>query len=684
MVNSYGDSSILDKIKELRSLIEHHTMLYYVEDSPVISDADFDALMKELIAFEEQYPQYVTEDSPTQRVGGLALSKFNQLKHNIPLMSLSNAFSRGELLEFDARVRQVMPKVSYVMEFKIDGLSVALTYKDGSFMMGATRGDGEVGEDVTSNLRTIRSIPMKLKEKVSLVVRGEVYIPKDKFIELNEQQEEKGLAVFANPRNAAAGSLRQLDSSITAKRPLDIIVFNLQEIDKVEISTHKEALDYIKSLGIKVSPMRNVYESMDEVWQEIILWQEKRHELDFEIDGIVIKVNDLSSRAILGETAKAPRWAIAYKFPAERKLTQIEDIIVQVGRTGTITPTAILTPVRIAGSTVSRATLHNEDYIKAKDIRIKDKVWIQKAGDIIPEVYEVDKLQRTGEEYPFEMPAFCPECLTPTIRIKGEAALKCPNITCPAQVKRGIIHFVSKSAMDIDKLGEAIVIQLFEAGLIKDMSDIYYLKEEDLLALPRMGKKSVSNLLASIEASKHAGLDRLLIGLGIRFIGTKASKTLASVYFDINEIANASIEELSNIDEIGEKMASSVYEFFRIEENLELVDRLKTAGVIMRVEKTANTQLPIFENLRFVITGTLPSLKRDEATSMIEQRAGKTSSSVSKNTTAVLAGEEAGSKLDKAVQLNIPVIDEDFFRRLLEQNSTKDVIKLLNSVSREA
>lgn len=684
MVNSYGDSSILDKIKELRSLIEHHTMLYYVEDSPVISDADFDALMKELIAFEEQYPQYVTEDSPTQRVGGLALSKFNQLKHNIPLMSLSNAFSRGELLEFDARVRQVMPKVSYVMEFKIDGLSVALTYKDGSFMMGATRGDGEVGEDVTSNLRTIRSIPMKLKEKVSLVVRGEVYIPKDKFIELNEQQEEKGLAVFANPRNAAAGSLRQLDSSITAKRPLDIIVFNLQEIDKVEISTHKEALDYIKSLGIKVSPMRNVYESMDEVWQEIILWQEKRHELDFDIDGIVIKVNDLSSRAILGETAKAPRWAIAYKFPAERKLTQIEDIIVQVGRTGTITPTAILTPVRIAGSTVSRATLHNEDYIKAKDIRIKDKVWIQKAGDIIPEVYEVDKLQRTGEEYPFEMPAFCPECLTPTIRIKGEAALKCPNITCPAQVKRGIIHFVSKSAMDIDKLGEAIVIQLFEAGLIKDMSDIYYLKEEDLLALPRMGKKSVSNLLASIEASKHAGLDRLLIGLGIRFIGTKASKTLASVYFDINEIANASIEELSNIDEIGEKMASSVYEFFRIEENLELVDRLKTAGVIMRVEKTANTQLPIFENLRFVITGTLPSLKRDEATSMIEQRAGKTSSSVSKNTTAVLAGEEAGSKLDKAVQLNIPVIDEDFFRRLLEQNSTKDVIKLLNSVSREA
>ena len=684
MVNSYGDSSILDKIKELRSLIEHHTMLYYVEDSPVISDADFDALMKELIALEEQYPQYVTEDSPTQRVGGLALSKFNQLKHNIPLMSLSNAFSRGELLEFDARVRQVMPKVSYVMEFKIDGLSVALTYKDGSFMMGATRGDGEVGEDVTSNLRTIRSIPMKLKEKVSLVVRGEVYIPKDKFIELNEQQEEKGLAVFANPRNAAAGSLRQLDSSITAKRPLDIIVFNLQEIDKVEISTHKEALDYIKSLGIKVSPMRNVYESMDEVWQEIILWQEKRHELDFDIDGIVIKVNDLSSRAILGETAKAPRWAIAYKFPAERKLTQIEDIIVQVGRTGTITPTAILTPVRIAGSTVSRATLHNEDYIKAKDIRIKDKVWIQKAGDIIPEVYEVDKLQRTGEEYPFEMPAFCPECLTPTIRIKGEAALKCPNITCPAQVKRGIIHFVSKSAMDIDKLGEAIVIQLFEAGLIKDMSDIYYLKEEDLLALPRMGKKSVSNLLASIEASKHAGLDRLLIGLGIRFIGTKASKTLASVYFDINEIANASIEELSNIDEIGEKMASSVYEFFRIEENLELVDRLKTAGVITRVEKTANTQLPIFENLRFVITGTLPSLKRDEATSMIEQRAGKTSSSVSKNTTAVLAGEEAGSKLDKAVQLNIPVIDEDFFRRLLEQNSTEDVIKLLNSVSREA
>ena len=684
MENNNSESYILDRIEELKNQIDHHSRLYYVEDESTISDAEFDALMKELIDLEEEHPEYITEDSPTQRVGGLALSKFDQVRHNIPLMSLSNAFSRGDLLDFDSRVRQVVDNPSYIMEFKIDGLSVALTYKDGRFIVGATRGDGNIGEDVTKNLKTIKSIPMKLKEQISLVARGEVYIPKEKFIELNEQQVDSGLALFANPRNAAAGSLRQLDSSITAKRPLDIFIFNLQEIDGVDIKTHSEGLNYLKSLGLKVSPKRNVYNSMDEVWQEIMLWQEKRHELDFEIDGIVIKVDDLSQRIMLGETAKAPRWAIAYKFPAERKLTQIEDIIVQVGRTGTITPTALLTPVRIAGSTVSRATLHNEDYIKAKDIRIKDKVWIQKAGDIIPEVYEVDKLQRTGEEYQFEMPEFCPQCHTKTIRIDGESAVKCPNITCPAQIKRGIIHFVSKSAMDIDKMGEAIVIQIYDAGIIKDISDIYYLKEEDLLTLPRMGKKSVSNLLTSIEESKEAGLDRLLIGLGIRFIGSKASKTLASAYSDIEDIKSASAEELSNIDEIGEKMASSIYEFFRIEENLNLIERLKTAGVITSVQKQENTELPIFENMRFVLTGTLPTLKRDEAAVMIESRSGKTSSSVSKNTTALLAGEEAGSKLEKAIQLGIPVIDEDFFMVLLAQNSNEDVIKLLENLKKEA
>ena len=683
MTESINEKDIYNKINELRELIEHHSILYYVQDSPEISDADFDMLMKELIALEEKYPEYITEDSPTQRVGGAALSKFDQVRHSVQMMSLSNAFSKQDLLDFDSRVRQMIPKPEYVLEFKIDGLSVALTYEKGKFKVGATRGDGVVGEDVTKNLKTIKSIPMKLKEEVSLVVRGEVYIPKEKFKELNLQQEENGLALFANPRNAAAGSLRQLDSNITAKRPLDIFIFNLQEIVDKDIYTHSEALEYLKALGLKVSPMRNVYSSMEAVWDEISVWHDKRHELDFEIDGIVIKVNDLAQRAMLGETAKAPRWAIAYKFPAERQLTQIEDIIVQVGRTGTITPTAILTPVRIAGSTVSRATLHNEDFIKAKDIKIKDWAYIQKAGDIIPEVYEVDKSKRTGLECEFKMPETCPECHTPTVRVEGEAALKCPNITCPAQIKRGIIHFVSKSAMDIDKLGEAIVIQLYEAGLIRDMADIYYLNPDEVLALPRMGLKSVSNLMKSIEESKTAGLDRLLIGLGIRYIGTKAAKTLASAYSDIEQIKLASIEDLLQIDEIGEKMAQSIFEFFKVEENLNLIERLKLAGVSMSVDKKDSQQKPIFEGMKFVLTGTLETLKRDEAAVLIEERLGKTSSSVSKNTTAVIAGEEAGSKLDKAVALGVAVINEEVFKKLLELETKEEVLaKLLESQER--
>ena len=683
MAESINEKDIYKKINELRELIEHHSILYYVQDSPEISDADFDMLMKELIALEEKYPEYITEDSPTQRIGGEALSKFDQVRHSVQMMSLSNAFSKQDLLDFDSRVRQMIPKPEYVLEFKIDGLSVALTYEKGKFKVGATRGDGVVGEDVTKNLKTIKSIPMKLKEEVSLVVRGEVYIPKEKFKELNLQQEENGLALFANPRNAAAGSLRQLDSNITAKRPLDIFIFNLQEIVDKDIYTHSEALEYLKALGLKVSPMRNVYSSMEAVWDEISVWHDKRHELDFEIDGIVIKVNDLAQRAMLGETAKAPRWAIAYKFPAERQLTQIEDIIVQVGRTGTITPTAILTPVRIAGSTVSRATLHNEDFIKAKDIKIKDWAYIQKAGDIIPEVYEVDKSKRTGLECEFKMPETCPECHTPTVRVEGEAALKCPNITCPAQIKRGIIHFVSKSAMDIDKLGEAIVIQLYEAGLIRDMADIYYLNPDEVLALPRMGSKSVSNLMKSIEESKTAGLDRLLIGLGIRYIGTKAAKTLASAYSDIEQIKLASIEDLLQIDEIGEKMAQSIFEFFKVEENLNLIERLKLAGVSMSVDKKDSQQKPIFEGMKFVLTGTLETLKRDEAAVLIEERLGKTSSSVSKNTTAVIAGEEAGSKLDKAIALGVTVINEEVFKKLLELETKEEVLaKLLESQER--
>lgn len=661
------ENKIRRRMAELTEQIEYHNRKYYMEDHPQISDVDFDRLMQELIALEESYPSMASADSPTLRVGGAPLSKFESVRHEVPLMSLSNAFSEGELRDFDRRVREVCPEAAYVVELKIDGLSVALRYEKGILQVGATRGDGIEGEDVTQNLKTVRTVPKRLKQPVDLTVRGEVFIPKDRFEQLNESQEENGLPVFANPRNAAAGSLRQLDSSVTAKRPLDIFVFNLQQIKDESITTHRQALDYMEEIGFQITPLRAFCQSIEEVWQEILVWQEKRDRLSFEIDGIVVKVDDFAQRDRLGTTAKSPRWAIAYKFPAEQKKTMIEEIIVQVGRTGTLTPTAILSPVRIAGSTVARATLHNEDYIRDKDIRLGDVVMIRKAGDIIPEVYEVLSEERTGQERIFEMPKQCPDCGTPTIRVEGESAVKCPNVTCPAQIKRGIIHFVSKGAMDIDKMGESIVIRLFDEGLIRDMADIYYLEKERLMSLPRMGEKSVSNLLSSIEASKVRPLDRLLFGLGIKYIGAKGAKILAANYPSIEALRGASIEELTALEEVGIKMAESVQSFFAVEANIDLIRRLEQAGVRTKEERTEDTpsRSMIFEGLKFVLTGTLSTLKREEVAELIETRGGQVSSSVSKATHVVLAGEKAGSKLDKAQALGIPVIDEERFRILL-------------------
>lgn len=667
------ENKIKQRIRALMDEIEYHNRRYYMEDDPQISDVDFDMLMKELIFLESRYPNLASEDSPTQRVGGLPLSKFETVAHKVPLLSLANAFSEGELRDFDRKVREVCPNASYVVEFKIDGLSVALRYEKGVFKEGATRGDGVQGEDVTRNLKTIRTIPMKLTEPVDITVRGEVFIAKEKFEKLNEYQEENGLAPFANPRNAAAGSLRQLDSAVTAKRPLDIFVFNLQKIEDGAVRTHSEAFEYMKELGFKINPLRKRCDSIDEVWKEILQWQQKRDSLDFEIDGIVIKVDDLAQREVIGTTVKSPKWAIAYKFPAEQKETTLEDIVIQVGRTGTLTPTAVLTPVKIAGSTVSRATLHNEDYIREKDIRLGDRVIIRKAGDIIPEVYQVLSEKRDGSERIFEMPEQCPDCGAKTVRVAGESAVKCPNITCPAQIKRGIIHFVSKAAMDIDKMGESIVNRLFDEGLIKDMADIYYLDRSRLIELPRMGEKSVDNLFRSIEASKERSLDRLLFGLGIKYIGAKGAKILAANYPSIDEIRKAGMEELTAIEEIGIKMAESIVGFFAVDANLALIRRLEEAGVQVKSRKVQSIETPVFQGLKFVLTGTLPTLKREEAALLIEERGGKAVSSVSKATDVVLAGEKAGSKLEKAQNLGIPIIDEAMFLNLLNRKDAAEV-----------
>lgn len=669
-------SEIIDNFIEE---INYHADLYYNKDNPEISDIEYDRLMNALILLENIYPNLKRENSPSVRVGGVALEKFEQYTHENPMLSLSNVFSEGEIRDFDRRVKQgCSGEVQYVLEFKIDGLSVGLTYENGNLKIGATRGDGYIGENVTDNIKTIRTVPIKIAENRKLIVRGEVYISKEDFENINKYQEEHDLTIYANPRNLAAGSLRQLDSKLAARRPLDMFVFNLENVDDLDIKKHSDSFEYLNSLGFRVGEQYKVCNTVEEILEHIDYWTKNRGNLGFEIDGIVIKVNSIAQREELGYTAKSPRWATAYKFPAERKKTKLVDIQVEVGRTGTITPTAILEPVRLAGTTVSRATLHNEDYIKDRDIRIGDTVWVQKAGEIIPQVIEVSIEERTGNEKIFEMPNHCPVCGEETVRLEGEAAVKCINISCPAQIRRGIIHFVSRDAMDIDGMGESIITMLLENEIIKDISDLYYMNPEDIIKLDRMGEKSVSNLMNSIEKSKNNELWRLINGLGIKFVGVKGAKLLEQRYSNLDEVINANIDELKQIDEFGEIMSDSVVKFFDEEKNIETIERLRKAGLNFNSDKEKYSGInKIFDSMKIVLTGTLPTLKRNDAKELIEARGGKATSSVSKSTTFVLAGEEAGSKLDKAISLGVKVIDEEKFMKLLELKNKEEVLEKL-------
>lgn len=672
-----GKEDIKLQIDNLIDKINYHSDKYYNQDTPEISDFEYDMLMKELIKLEAENPEFKRVDSPSNRVGGVALDKFDQVTHKNPMLSLSNAYSAEDLRDFDRRVREMTDgNVEYVVEFKIDGLSVGITYENGEFKSAATRGNGIIGEDISKNAMTIKSVPLKIDDKREIIVRGEVYISKENFEKINEYQEEHDLQIFANPRNLAAGSLRQLDSKLTAKRPLDIFVFNLENINELDgIDTHSESLEYLKKLGFSVSENYKICKSIDEVIEFIEYWTENRGSLKFDIDGMVVKVNNIEQRNEMGFTAKSPRWAIAYKFPAERKKSKILDIEVEVGRTGTITPTAILEPVRLAGTSVSRATLHNEDFIREKDIKLFDHVIVQKAGDIIPQIVEVVKEDRTGDEKDFVMPSVCPECGEPTVRLEGEAAVKCINISCPAQIRRGMIHFVSREAMDIDGMGESIITLFLKEGLIKDVSDIYYLKKEQIVPLERMGEKSADNLIKAIEKSKSNDLWRLINGLGIRFVGVKGAKILASNFSSLDEIMNADVERLQQLEEFGSIMSESVVKFFREEQNLAVIQKLKDAGVNTEAGEDKSEGIPqLFEGMKIVLTGTLPTLKRNQAKEIIELRGGKATSSVSKSTTFVLAGEEAGSKLTKANDLGIKVIDEDMFLKLSEMGSKEEVL----------
>lgn len=664
-------NNILQEIESLREKIRYHNHQYYVLDEPIISDAEYDSLIRRLTELEDRYPEFYSPDSPTQRVGGAPIQGFGTVMHSPPMLSLANAFSPKELLDFHRRIVKVVgSQVEYVVEFKIDGLSVSLEYEDGRFIRGATRGDGQVGEDVTENLKTVRSIPLKLNKPYSMEVRGEIFMSKEHFKNLNQHRELEGQPTFANPRNAAAGSLRQLDPRITASRPLDIYLFNLEQISGMNIENHMETMDIMRDSGLKISPFLHRTTSIEEVIKLCHEWRDKRHNLPYVIDGLVIKVNSMAHRAQLGATSKTPRWAIAYKFPAQQERTYVRDIEIQVGRTGVLTPTAILEPVLIAGSRVARASLHNEDYIREKDIRIGDWVIIQKAGDIIPEVVKVDKDSRSGDEREFSMPDRCPICGAHAIRLEGEAAVRCTGNACPAQQRRLIIHFVSRNAMDIMGLGPAMVEQLLEHELIHDAGDIYYLKYDQLIGLERMGHKSVNNLLKAIEESKKRDLERLIFGLGIRLVGARAAQLIAERFGHLDEIVKAKVEDFLEIDEIGEKIAQSIVGFFEEEQNLMLVEKLRQAGVNfnrkhdMPFQKEGVLQHQ-WNGKTFVLTGTLEKYTRSEAKALIEERGGRVTGSVSKKTDYVLVGENPGSKLDRAKELGITVIDEKEFNSFL-------------------
>lgn len=646
------------RIDELRELLAHHSYLYYVEDAPQISDYEYDKLFYELVALEEKYPEFDSPTSPTKRVGGKALDKFEKVTHAVKMGSLSDVFSYDEVRDFVAKTNEKLGKATvFSVEPKIDGLSVSLVYENGRFSLGSTRGDGTVGENVSENLKTVRTIPMKTKDALPhLEVRGEVYMPREAFAALNEKREAEGEQLFANPRNAAAGSLRQLDSKVTASRRLDIFVFNVQAAEGIEFSSHIESLEYLKSQGFHIIDGIRRASSAGEIISAIEEIGAARDSLPYDIDGVVIKADSLAERKLLGENISTPKWAIAYKFPPEQKQTKLTDIIIQVGRTGVLTPNARLEPVRLAGTVVSRATLHNIDFIRERDIRIGDTVTLQKAGDIIPEIICVDKSKRNGSEIPYEMPTLCPSCGEPVIR-DDEAATRCTNASCPAQLERHITHFASRDAMNIDGMGPAVVRLLIASGLIHDVADIYSLSAGEIEGLDRMGKKSAENLIAAIERSKSAGLDKLIYALGIRQVGEKAARSLAEAFPDIELLFSASEEQISAIYDFGDISAHYIVNFFAHPQTRVLVDELKSRGVktTYEVQKRGN----IFEGMTFVLTGTLPTMKRDEASRLIEENGGKVSSSVSAKTSMVLAGEDAGSKLTKAQSLGVRIISEE-------------------------
>ncbi len=649
------------RVDELHHLLHKFNYEYHVLDNPSVPDSEYDKLLHELISIEEEHPELKTSDSPTVRVGGPPLSQFEKINHDTPMLSLGNAFNEEDLRKFDQRVRDKVTNIKYTCELKIDGLAVSLKYDNGRFVQGLTRGDGTTGENITENLKTIHAIPLKIKEPLSIEVRGEAYMPRSSFLSLNEQKEKNGEQLFANPRNAAAGSLRQLDSKLTAKRKLDIFLYSVNDLTEIEASSQSEALNNLDELGFKTNKERETFDDIEGVLSFIEKWTEKRNQLPYDIDGIVIKVDDLSQQEELGFTQKSPRWAIAYKFPAEEVLTTLLDIELSIGRTGVVTPTAILEPVRVAGTTVSRASLHNEDLIHEKDIRIGDKVVIKKAGDIIPEVIRSIVESRAEYSEVYHMPTHCPSCDHELVRIEGEVALRCINPKCPAQLVEGIIHFVSRQAMNIDGLGEKIIEQLYTHDKIKDVGDLYYLTKEDLLPLERMGEKKVQNLLTAIEASKEKSLEHLLFGLGVRHLGIKASGVIAEKFETIDRLFEAQIDDLTEIPDVGHKMAQSLVTYMENEDIQVLIEKLKKKNVNMTYTGVKQSEIeghPDFSGKTFVLTGKMTEMTRPEATNILQSYGAKVTNSVTKNTDVVIAGEEAGSKLEKAEKLNIEVWSE--------------------------
>ena len=651
------------RAEQLRRELNHHIYRYYVENENDIEDYEYDMLMRELDSIEKEYPELLAPDSPTHRVGGQADGQFEKVVHTVRMESLQDAFSHGEVEDFDRRVHESFLDVTYVVEPKIDGLSVSLEYTNGVFTRGSTRGDGIEGEDITANLRTVKSIPLRLKTDLPFIeVRGEVYMPREVFFEIVEKQELNGEKPFKNPRNAAAGSLRQKNPKITAERKLDIFVFNIQQIDGAEITGHYQSLEYLKELGFKTVPFFRKFNNIKDALGEIERIGDIRYTLQFDIDGAVVKVDSFAQRETIGSTAKFPRWAIAYKYPPEEKETTLVDIEINVGRTGVLTPTAVFEPVLVAGSTVSRATLHNEDFIKEKGIRIGDTVIIRKAGDIIPEVLSVVKHCDNSRDY--EMPKFCPSCGSRVFREEGEAAIRCDNPDCPAQLLRVLIHFCSRDAMDIEGLGDAVLETFLKVGLIGKISDIYHLDYEKIASLDGMGQKSADNLKKAVEKSKENDLSKLLFAFGIRHIGQKASKLLSDHFLNLDNIISATKEEILNIDGFGEIMADSVVEFFSLEQTKQMIDELKNFGLNMESQREIKDNR--FEGMTFVLTGTLTNFTRNEAQEIIESYGGKAASSVSKKTTYVLAGEAAGSKLQKATDLGVTIINEEQFAEMIK------------------